>query len=170
LLYETTSSKKIEQNNNSHLFRILLLINFSFTSLLSNSAVLFFIVQYKIIAKWKNYNDIITCGWPSTQITLSGQGTSVEKLFIIYPAIRIQWNRISEDVGNFSMNFSLVQLSIVNTWHINIPKEKFRLIFAMEILLETNAECTQNFSHWIIPTFYLIFSNFSKEFFLWKSF
>jgi hypothetical protein len=34
------------------------------------------------------------------------------------------------------------------------PKEKFRVIFAIEILQGTNAECTRNFSHGIIPTFY----------------
>jgi hypothetical protein len=40
----------------------------------------------------------------------------------------------------------------------NIPKE---------ILLGTNAECTRNFSHGIIPIFYWLFP---KEFFQWKKF
>jgi hypothetical protein len=39
-----------------------------------------------------------------------------------------------------------------------ISKEKFRLIFAMEILLGTNAECTWNFSHETISTFYGTFT------------
>jgi hypothetical protein len=32
----------------------------------------------------------------------------------------------------------------------------------MEILLGTNAECTRNFSHGIIPTFFWIFSSGKK--------
>jgi hypothetical protein len=39
-------------------------------------------------------------------------------------------------------------------------KEKFQLIFVIEILLGTNAEYTRNFSHEIIRTFYWIL--FSK--------
>jgi hypothetical protein len=66
---------------------------------------------------------------------------------------------------NFSENRSELFHDYVGKFPWNIHskkpiflKEKFRVIFGMEILLGTNAERTRNFSHGIIPTFYWIFS------------
>jgi hypothetical protein len=113
--------------------------------------------------------------YPSTQITRSGQRTSEEKLLgiikipgilskLIPRTIRLQWEF-------FGICPKLVPRTIHSN-HTNIPNEKFRLISGMEILLGTNAECTRNFSHGIIPAFYWIFSqvinadlNFSFGFF-----
>jgi hypothetical protein len=99
--------------------------------------------------------------YPFTQITRSGQRTSEEKLLgiikipgvlskLIARTIRLQWEF-------FGIYPKLVPRTI-HSKHTNIPNEKFRLISGMENLLGTNAECTRNFSHGIIPAFYWIFS------------
>jgi hypothetical protein len=78
---------------------------------------------------------------------------------------------------NFSMNMSENFLGILpklipRNFHSETPIfiRKIPSYIRMEILLGTNAECTWNFSHGIIPTFFWIFSYRKKFKFLRKDF
>jgi hypothetical protein len=61
-----------------------------------------------------------------------------------------------------SKNFLGIFLKLIprtaHSKHTNIPREKFRIKFGIEILLGPNADCTRYFSHGINLTFSWIFS------------
>jgi hypothetical protein len=88
---------------------------------------------------------VISSEYPSP-VKQNIRGVNLEKFLGIFP----------RTCQNFPMNMSENFLGIfakLIPWNIHIPKEKFQVIFAMDILLGTNAKYTWNFSYGIIPTF-----------------
>jgi hypothetical protein len=85
----------------------------------------------------------------------------MEKFLGIFP--RIGRNFSENRSENFLGIFPKFVLRNIHS-KTNFPKEKFRVIFAMKILLGTNEERTRNFYHGIIPTFIGFFPRICRNF------